>query len=185
MFLTEDKITEIGFKKVGKEVKISDKASFYNPGNISIGDYTRIDDFSVLSAGAGGIEIGRNVHISTFCFLVGKGKITLSDFSSLSSGCNIFSSSDDYSGEALVNPTIPSEYLNVKHADVYLGECVTLGAGVVILPGVRLEEGCVVGALSLVKENCKAWGKYVGIPVRYIGERNQRMLSLKEKYLNE
>ena len=73
------------FKSVGKNVKISSKVSFYHPENISIGDQTRIDDFCVISAGIGGIEIGRNVHIAIYVSIQGSGKVTVSDFAGLSS----------------------------------------------------------------------------------------------------
>ena len=38
---------------------------------------SRIDDFCVLSAGEGGIEIGDYVHVAVFCMLIGAGKIKL------------------------------------------------------------------------------------------------------------
>lgn len=48
-FIPEEKLKEMGFKSLGKNVKISDKASIYNCDRISIGDNTRIDDFCVIS----------------------------------------------------------------------------------------------------------------------------------------
>jgi len=175
----------VEFKYLGKNTMISPKASFYRPENISIGDNTRIDDFCVISAGEGGIEIGRNVHISTYCFLVGKGKITLSDFSSISSRTNIFSSADDTSGEFMIGPTLPKKYLNVKNADVFLGKHVNVGTGAVILPGAVLGEGCVVGALSLVKGECEPFKVYAGIPVRFIKDRSRKVLELEKEFLSE
>jgi dTDP-4-amino-4,6-dideoxy-D-glucose acyltransferase len=41
----------MGFRHVGENCLLSDKASYYNCKNISIGSNTRIDDFSVLSTG--------------------------------------------------------------------------------------------------------------------------------------
>jgi UDP-3-O-[3-hydroxymyristoyl] glucosamine N-acyltransferase len=67
-FLSEDKLLAFGFRKLGKDVKISDKASIYNADLIEIGDYSRIDDFCVLS---GRISIGRNVHIAVYCNIAG------------------------------------------------------------------------------------------------------------------
>ena len=64
--LTEEQIKKIGLKFAGKNVKISNKASIWNAANISVGDNSRIDDFCVLSAGEGGIEIGKNVHVAYF-----------------------------------------------------------------------------------------------------------------------
>ncbi|EJN5866086.1 dTDP-4-amino-4,6-dideoxy-D-glucose acetyltransferase VioB, partial [Escherichia coli] len=53
-YLDEIQLKEMGFKSVGENVKISDKASFYGCDNISIGNNVRIDDFCVFSAGEGG-----------------------------------------------------------------------------------------------------------------------------------
>jgi acetyltransferase-like isoleucine patch superfamily enzyme len=47
--LGEEIIAKMGFGAIGKNVSISDRASFYNCGNISIGSNVRIDDFCVLS----------------------------------------------------------------------------------------------------------------------------------------
>ena len=48
-YLTEEQLQSMGFKFLGDEVKISDKASIYNCDQIEIGDYSRIDDFCLLS----------------------------------------------------------------------------------------------------------------------------------------
>lgn len=48
-FLSDSELRKIGFKKLGKNVKISEKASIYNPEKIEIGDNSRIDDFCLLS----------------------------------------------------------------------------------------------------------------------------------------
>ena len=44
MLLNSEQIKNIGFKTVGKNVLISDRASFYGAENIAIGDNVRIDD---------------------------------------------------------------------------------------------------------------------------------------------
>ena len=105
------------------------------------GNDVRIDDFAVLSAGEGGIELGSYVHVAVFSLLIGKGRITVEDFSGLSSRVSIYSSSDDYTGKWMTNPTVPDEFTGAKHADVRLGRHVIIGANSVILPGTVLEEG--------------------------------------------
>jgi galactoside O-acetyltransferase len=82
------------------------------------------------------------------------------------------------------NPTVPSEYTGVTHADVYLGKHVIVGSGSVILPGVTLEEGVAVGALSLVSKHCEAFGIYAGNPARRIKERRRDLLDLEARFLN-
>ena len=71
MFLTKKQIDKIGFKSIGDDVLISDKASIYNPSDIEIGSNVRVDDFCIISAGNGGIKIGSNIHIAIFSSLIG------------------------------------------------------------------------------------------------------------------
>lgn len=182
-WLTAEQIKNLGFAKVGKEVLLSDKASFYNRCRIEIGSHTRIDDFCILSAGVDGIIIGRNVHIAVFCSLIGAAKITLSDFSGLSSRVSIYSSSDDYSGAFMTNPTVPEEYTNVINLPVFLGRHVIVGAGSVILPGVTLEEGVAIGGLSLVNKDCQAFITYAGCPIKRIAPRSKELLKVEQLFL--
>lgn len=181
--MSREAIEHMGFAAVGENVMISDRASFYNCPRISIGNHVRIDDFCVLAAGVGGITIGNYVHIAVGSTLIGAGKITMSDFSGLSSRVSIYSSSDDYSGVAMTNPTVPQEFTNVMHADVFFGKHVIVGSGSVILPGVTLEEGVAVGALSLVSRDCKAFGIYFGNPARRIKERKRDLLEMEQRHL--
>ena len=181
--LSRRKIEAMGLASVGINVQISDRASFYGLGRIHIGNNVRIDDFCVLSAGEGGIQIGNHIHIAVFTSLIGAGKIELSDFCNLSSRVSIYSSSDDYSGATLTNPTVPDKYKNVHHAPVYLGRHVIVGCGSVILPGIRLEEGVAVGALSLVSQNCLPYGIYAGNPAKRIKERKRDVLELEKKII--
>lgn len=182
--LSQEAIEYMGFASVGKNVFLSDKASFYNCASISIGNNVRIDDFCVLSAGVGGISVGNNVHIAVFSSLMGAGEISLSDFCNISSRVAIYSSTDDYSGATMTNPTVPSEYTGVEHADVWLGKHVIVGTGSVILPGARLEEGVAVGALSMIKGNCSAFGIYAGVPAKRLKERKRDLLEYEKRYLS-
>lgn len=184
-FLTQAELEKIGFASLGKDVQISDKASLYNPARISIGDHSRVDDFCVLSAGGGGIVIGSHVHIACYSSLIGKMTITLEDFAGLSSRVCIYSSSDDYSGESLTNPTTPDRFRNVQHAPVKLGRHVIVGAGTVILPGVTIGEGAAVGALSLLMKNIDPFTIVMGSPPRKVGQRSMKLLELEQEMLQE
>jgi acetyltransferase-like isoleucine patch superfamily enzyme len=181
--LSTEAIDRMGFASVGENVRISDRASIYGAHKITIGRNVRIDDYCVLSAGIGGIYIGNYVHIAVFSSLIGSGKITLNDFCNLSSRVSIYSSSDDYSGIYMTNPTLPSEYTGVTHSDVFLGKHVIVGTGSIILPGMTLEDGVAVGAASLVNRNCSAFGIYAGSPVRRIKARQQDLLELEKKFI--
>lgn len=184
-FYTTEELNALGFKSVGHNVLISRKASFYGVSRISIGNHVRIDDFCVLSAGKGGIEIGNYVHIAVFTSLQGEGKISLHDFVGISSKVAIYSSNDDYSGEYMSNPMVPSQYTNVTHGDVMLHKHAIVGSGAVILPNVTIHTGAVIGALSLVLQNCDEFYMYKGNPAVKFIRRSKKLLQLEQQLLSE
>lgn len=177
-FLAREKIKRIGFASVGEHVYISDKASFYNPSAISIGSHVRIDDFTVFSAGSGGIEIGDSVHIACFASLIGDAKIKIGTYCGLSSKVSVYSSNDDFTGLSLpgVKVLIPDEFRNVINKPVVFEDYTGIGTLSVVMPGVTINEGAMVGALSLVRKDLKPWSIYSGNPLRFIKKRNQEML---------
>lgn len=184
-YLTQKQLEQLNFKYLGENVKISDKASIYNSQNIHLSDNCRIDDFCILSAGAGGIHIGKYVHIAAYSSLIGAEKITLADFSGISSRVSIYSSSDDYSGEFLTNPTVPVEYCNVDSCPVYIGKHTIVGAGAIVLPGAKLNIGVAIGALSLVLgKEYPEFMIYAGTPAKVIKERKRNLLELENKLVN-
>ena len=121
-YLSEKELEKMNFKFLGKNVKISEKASIYNCEEIEIGDNSRIDDFCVLS---GKIKIGRNVHITAQCLVAGGVKgIIMDDFSGLAYQVQVFTQSDDYSGRTMTNPTVPSELKKeIKKEIERMGKC--------------------------------------------------------------
>jgi galactoside O-acetyltransferase len=181
-WLTNEQMREMGFACFVNNMMLSDRASYYNCKNIRLGNNVRVDDFCVLSAGMGGIDIGNYIHIAVFSSLIGAGNISLANFCNISSRVAIYSSNDDYSGGAMTNPTVPSEFTNVQHADVKVGRHVIIGAGSIVLPGVTLEEGVAIGALSLVKKDCEAFGIYIGVPAKRIGERKRGLLESEKRF---
>ncbi len=182
-YLSREHLKTMGFASLGEDVLISEKASIYGPERIAIGSRVRVDDFCLLSAGEGGIIIGSNVHIAAFCSLLGQAKIIMEDFSGLACRVSIYSSSDDYSGDALTNPTVPAQFTSVTAAPVRIGRHVIVGSSSVVLPGSVLLEGCSVGALSLVKGAFGPWEVVAGQPARVIRKRRKGLLERERAYL--
>lgn len=180
-YYTSEQLNQLGFKYVGKNVKISDKAAIYNYDQIEIGDNSRIDDFCVIS---GKIKIGRNVHITPTCLVAGGIKgIVFEDFTTLAYGVKVFTQSDDYSGETMMNSTVPKEYKNEFMKEVIIKKQSIVGAGSIIMPGVILEEGTTIGAMSLVLKSTTPWGIYFGIPAIRKKDRKKDLLELEKQYL--
>lgn len=180
-FLTENQIAQLGFKSVGKDLKISEFARIYNPGNIDLGSHIRIDDFAILSAGPGGISIGNYVHIACFSGLMGKERIRMDDFSGLSSRVFLYSSSDDYSGNSLTNPTTPEDLKTVHQAPVHLGRHVIIGTCATVLPGVTIGDGSAIGAYALVNADVSKGLIAAGQPAKEIKKRSDEIFQLERK----
>lgn len=180
-YLTQDALEAMGFARLGKNVKISDKASVYEPEKMEIGDNSRIDDFCVVS---GKVVMGRNTHLSPFC-LVNGGQVGvfIGDFTGLSYGTKVFAQSDDYSGAAMIGPTVPREYTNIHAQAVRLGRHVVTGAGTTIGAGVTLGDGVATGAATLVLKSLNPWGIYAGIPARKLRDRSRELLQMEKDYL--
>ena len=182
-YLSQNELQNIGFKSLGKNVKISTQAKIYDPKKIVIGDNSRIDDFCVIS---GSIHIGQFVHITPMCLLAGGSPgIVLSDFCTLAYGVKIFSQSDDYSGMTLTNSNIPKKYKNEKFEPIFLGKHVIVGTNAVVFPGVRIAEGCSIGAMALVTKSTAPWGIYVGSPAYRKKDRKTNLLTLEKVFYEE
>lgn len=176
-FYSIKELKELGIKEFGEEVYISKKASIYSPQNLKIGSHVRIDDFCILS---GNIEIGNYVHISAYVALYGKYGIKIKDFSGCSPRTTIFSATDDFSGEYMINPMVPEKYTNVTGGVVTLEKHVQLGANTVVMPNVTIGEGTCVGAMSFVNKNLDEWKIYAGIPCKVLKERKKNIIDLSQ-----
>lgn len=180
-YYAREELEGMGFRKLGCDVLVSRTTRLYIPEYISIGDYSIIDDFCIVS---GNVELGRNVHLAHGCRVIGgREGITMGDFSGLAFGVTIFAQSDDYSGEALTNPTVPMKFRKIKRARVEIGRHAIVGTGSVILPGVMLAEGSSVGSCSMVTKSTEPWAIYFGIPAKKIRDRRRNLLELEREYV--
>lgn len=183
-FYTTDELDKIGFKSVHESALISRSAQIYGASRITVCENSRIDDFCVLSAGEGGIYIGKNVHIAVMCTLMGKSNIKLNDFCNLSSRVSIYSTSDDFSGNSLTNPTIPEKFKLLDDREVVLEKHVIVGSGTIILPGSRIGIGSAVGALSLVNRKLDPFTIFAGVPAKKIKSRCSRLIELEKEFVS-
>ena len=114
-----------------------------------IGDNCKISAFVEI----GGAIIGNNCKIQSFAFIPRRIKI----------GNNVF-----------IGPHV--NFLNDKHPPsggkywmhTIVEDKVVIGGGATILPGLVLEEGCVIGAGAVVTKNVSAGSVMVGNPARCV-----------------
>ncbi|MBY2920104.1 acyltransferase [Rhizobium leguminosarum] len=180
-FYDETELRSLPFRHLGSNVKIKRTAGLFFVENISIMDDARIDDFTIIVASREHVEIGCNVHIASQCYISGSDGFVMEDFSGLAPGVKIYTSSDDYTGERMTNPTLPRHLIGGPAGKVVLRKHVIIGSNSVVLPKVTIEEGSSVGSLSLVNKSLPAWGVYAGIPVRRLRDRSQNLLILEKE----
>lgn len=182
-YYTESQLTQMGFRFLGKNVRISDKACIYNPDQIEIGDHSRIDDLCVVS---GRVVMGKYCHVTPMCLVAGGAPgIFMSDFVTLAYGVKVFAQSDDYSGASMTNSLIPKKYKQEIFNSVTLEKHTIVGAGATIMPGVTIGQGCAIGAMSLILKPTDPWGIYAGNPAKRIKERKKDLLALEAQFLKE
>jgi acetyltransferase-like isoleucine patch superfamily enzyme len=182
-FYDDCDLRDAGFRSLGANVRIHENVNFHGIENISIGSNVRIDAYTTIIA-TRPVEIGSYVHIASYTLLSGGEGITIGDFCSLSHGVKIYTRSDDFSGNALTNPCVPSQFTNPMRGAVRLERHAIVGAGSVVLPGVTIAQGGAVGALSLVTMNIPEWTIYFGTPARRIRARSRKLLELEQQLLS-
>jgi galactoside O-acetyltransferase len=174
-FYSQEELSTLGLRSYGTNVRISRFARIYSPEKISIGDNVRIDDFCILS---GNVTIGSHIHISAYVALYGSMGIELEDYTGISPMTTVYSAMDDFGGDYLIGPIHPCEKTHVTGGKVTIKRYSQIGTHCVVFPNITIDEGCVVGANSLVNCNLEPWGIYWGIPARFKKLRGQGLLKL-------
>jgi dTDP-4-amino-4,6-dideoxy-D-glucose acyltransferase len=179
-FLSPDELAQKGVADAAdRNILIHRTCVILDFARIRFGRNIRIDPFCIITCAE--LHLGDYIHIGAGSALSGRCRIVLADYSTLSHQCLIFTSSDDYSGVAMANPTVPARYTNVTSADVNVGRHALLGARCTVLPGAEISEGVSVGVGSLIKGRLDPWTIYAGVPAKPLRERSRACLALEEQ----
>ena len=185
-YYSENDLKNFGFKSIGENVLIDKNCTIIGKENISIGNNVRIDGFTTITCLRNGyLKIKGNNHIAAYSLVAATGGIVFERYSGIAHGVKLYSSSDDYSGKSLTNPTIPTKFKKEDIKPIHLCKHTIIGSNSVILPGVTIGEGTAVGATSLVTKSLDEWGIYFGTPAKRIKSRSKNILELEKKYLEE
>jgi len=169
-------------KHCGENVIIGKTVRIRQPHLISIGDGSIIDDFTYISSA---LEVGKHCHIaSNVSISGGKGKLSIGDYSTLSTHVSVHCGSSYYRALSMDLPSIPEELqFGGVVENVNIGRFVTVGAHSCILPGAYLPEGSAYGAYTLVKKNALiSYHLYAGYKCVDLGKRVITNMEILEKY---
>ena len=128
-----------------------------------------------------GGKIGAGVHIYPTCKIWAPWLLQMDDFSCIGPGVEVYNpggckigryailSQDAY----ICGATHDYEVENFTYIskEIIIEAYVWICAKAVVLPGVRCEEGSVLGAASLTSKNMQSWSVYAGNPAKLVKPR--------------
>lgn len=107
------------------------------------------------------IVLGKNVFINSNCYFMDGAKITVSDNVFIGPSCGFYTANhplDYQTRNQGIEQALP----------ILIGNNVWLGGNVIVLPGVKIGDGCVIGAGSVVTKDIEANSIATGVPCKVI-----------------
>lgn len=148
--------------RIGRRVEIEDE------GAIRLGDSVTIySGTALLASHPGFITIGSFSHVDRNSTIYGHGGVTIGRKCAIAAGTIIYSQTNQYGG----SPKQPVVDQPVLRMPVLIGDDVWIGAGAIILPGVKIGTSAVVAAGAVVRDAVSEGTIVGGVPARVIGER--------------
>lgn len=152
---------DLGHIVIGENCIIHDNVRI-QVATLSMGRGGKIHHHSTLTAGC--IFIGDNFWMGQYSHLDGTGWLGIDDDVTIGYNCHVWTHSN--------RGGLPRDSLLVTEHPTELGNKVWLmGCNVVVNPGVRMAEGSVALANSVVTKNTEPNEVYGGIPARKLGRK--------------
>ena len=108
------------------------------------------------------MKVGRKTWIGPFVVLDGSGGLTIGAHCSIAAGVQIYSHDS-------VKWALSGGSANYEHAATSIGDNCYIGPCTIVGKGVRIGNGCLIGANSLVLADIPDGSKAYGTPCRVMG----------------
>ena len=134
---------------IGKKTKVHPTVILRQSERISIGENCLINHNNVLQAGKkeGRIIIGNYVH----------------------TGANVMMFAFNHGHDKLNLETLNQNYYD---GDIIINDDVWIGAGSIILPGVKIGKGVIIAANSVINKDIESFTVVGGVPAKLLSRRN-------------
>lgn len=135
-----------------------------------IGARSYIDSFVKFkpAGGTGDIVIGESCYLNAGCVLYSGNGITIGNDVSVAANCVFAPTNHQYDDP---DTTIQAQGFRPSKGGIVIEDDVWLGAGCVILDGVRIGKGAVIGAMTLVRGEVPPYAVAGGNPMTIRGSR--------------
>lgn len=129
-----------------------------------------------VSSGSGdNLIVGKDVFFGGNVFLHGDSTIYIGDYSMIAYGAVIHTSTHDYNKHPMRQRI---------DAPVYIGKHTWIGAGAIILPGVKIGDFAVVGAGSVVTKHVPQGAIVAGNPATIIKFRDKDIYNNSDNFIS-
>lgn len=135
--------------------------------NVSIGPFSRVIVSSTLNNPGTGITLSKNVGIGSHSNIGGSGGVFIGKDTII--GPYFSAHPENHNFSAL---NTPIRLQGTTRSSIFIGEDCWIGAKVTILSGVKVGNGCVIAAGSVVNKNVDNNMIVAGVPAKIIGKRN-------------
>lgn len=159
--------------RLGSKVIIDDYAVLDAKGEtnrgIDIADHVMVGRNTVISCKNGDIVIGENANIAMNCFIQSARSVEIGKNVLISAYCYVIGGGDHLMDR--IDVPILAQGQVVK--GIRIGDNCLIGAGVMIRDGVTIGHDAIVGAGAVVLEDVPDFGVAVGVPAKVVRKRNE------------
>lgn len=134
--------------------------------NVSIGMRSIIKTSGSLTRIGKGFFMGHDSAMGNDCFVGAAGGVKIGSYVAIGQNVRFHSENHEFHD---INKMICEQ--GVTNKGIEVGDDVWIGAGAVILDGVKIGTGCVIGANTLVNKDIPEYSIAVGNPVKIVGKR--------------
>lgn len=110
--------------------------------------------------------LGKNSTINQFCRIDNRGGIVIGSNVSISPYVKLLTADHDINDSNAAG----------RCREIVIEDYVFIGCDAVVLGGVKMEEGSVLGAKSLLTKSINSFDIYYGIPAQFKAKRNRGLL---------
>lgn len=134
--------------------------------NFMLGHHAIIECTGVLRDVGEGIKIGNNVAVNHFCFIGVRGFIEIGDNVIFGPRVSIFSENHNFS-----DTSVSIKHQGVTRYKTVIEQDVWIGSGCSIMAGVKIGQGSVLAAGSVVTKDVPSYAIVAGVPAKVIKYR--------------
>jgi len=155
------------FKNIGENVIFENGVMVFHPENITIGNNVYLGHNTFLKGyHKNEMNIGDDTWIGQNCFLHSGGGLEIGRAVGIGPAVKIITSV--HKGEDLSKPLI---FCDLEFGKVIIEDGCDIGVGTIILTGVKVGEGSIVGAGSVVTKDVEPYIVVAGNPAKFLRKR--------------